>query len=117
MQYPVLQTLLRRRLRQLQEIPCPQIRHESQAGARDCLVDKEAADGRGEKTETVELGEAVVHFRHYETQEGGDDACAARLTRVFGMLEVAAEEGGDVWSGLADDEVVHVEKFGDAAEG
>ena len=33
------------------------------------------------------------------------------------MLVVGAEEGGDVGAGLADDEVVDVEEFGDAGEG
>ena len=32
------------------------------------------------------------------------------------MLDVVSEEGGDVRPRLADDEVVHVEEFGDAGE-
>jgi len=116
-QDPILQTLLRGCFEELEEVARCKIGHEGHAGAGDGLVDEEAADGGGEETEGVELGEAVVDFEGCEAEEGRDDARSAGLARVGGVLEFGAEEGGDVGAGLADDEVVHVEEFGDAAEG
>ena len=57
-----------------------------------------------------------MDFEGCEAEDGGDDTGAAGLTRVVRVLVVAEEEGGDVGTCLADDEVVYVEEFGDSTQ-
>ena len=116
-QNPVVQALLCGRLEQLQKVAGGQVRDEGQAGTGDGLVDEEAPDRGREHAERVQLAEPVVHFERREAEQRHHDATSSRLPGVVRMLAVIPQEGRDVGSGLADDEVVDVEEFGDAGEG
>lgn len=56
----------------------------------------------------------MVHLLRGKPEQGERDARAPGLARGARVLEVGAEEGGDVRARLGDDEVVHVEQLGHA---
>lgn len=113
---PVLQPLPRGRLQQSQEIRGPQVRHEGQACAGHGLVEQEPADGDWQKTESVELVEAMVHLLCGEAEQRERDPRPSGLAGGARVLEVGSEEWREVGAGLGYDEMVHVEQFGDARQ-
>ena len=58
----------------------------------------------------------MAHFEDQQAHHEHGEAAGIRLPRVR-VVQVGAQERGDVRSGLGDDEMVDVEELGDAGEG
>lgn len=57
--------------------------------------------------------QTMLDFQNHEPQDGRSGVPA----RGFGgVVQVRAKEGGEVWAGLGDDEVIYVEELSNAVE-
>lgn len=116
-QDPVVDRLARGRLEQPHKVARRHLGHERHGRGGDLLVDEEAADARGQQAQGVELAQPMPDLEadhaHEEGRELGRAVGGARRRRA---VHVGLEEGDQVGAGLADDEVVHVEELGDAAQ-